>query len=112
LNFFVFKMTKLCKQCPHGHRAGSNSQKKCHICGHRFYKKRYSPKMNYTKKCPSCKMCVGGNNTKICKKCGHIFKKSGAKQIDAKQKEDQQIEDDLDWFLQELANEIKTGIAV
>ena len=47
----------------------------------------------------------------------NIFKKSGAKQIDAKQidakqKEDQQIEDDLDWFLQELANEIKTRIEV
>ena len=61
------------------------------------------------------------DNTNACKKCGHIFKKSGAKQsgakqIDTKQKEQieqiEQIEDDLDWFLQELANEIKTRIEV
>lgn len=83
-------MPKLCKQCPNGHRAGSNSQKKCHTCGYRFYKKRHT-RVNCTKKCPVCLKCVGGNNTKTCKKCGHIFKKSKTK-----------MERDIDWYLDEL----------
>lgn len=99
------KMPKLCKKCPHGHRASSNSQKKCHVCGYRFYKRRYSPITKLTKKCPLCQTRVGGNNTKTCKKCGHIFKKS-------KKKLDQQVEKDIDWFLDELVKEIKTGVTV
>jgi hypothetical protein len=86
-------MPKLCKQCPHGHRAGSNSQRKCHKCDHRFYKRRHSPKMKYTMKCPLCNTCVGGNNTKTCKKCGHMF-----------QKRNKQMEDEIDFFLEELAS--------
>ena len=96
-------MTKLCKQCPNGHRAGSNSQKKCHECGHHFYRKRYTPRIKSTKKCPLCKVRVGGNNTTTCQKCGHIFQKN----IHNLKKE-KHMEEILDWYLDELANDVET----
>jgi len=96
-------MPKLCKQCPHGHRASSNSQKKCHDCSHHFYLKRYTPRNKSTKKCPLCKVCVGGNNTKTCKKCGHIFKKR-IRNL----KKEKHMEEVIDWYLDELANDVET----
>jgi len=103
-------MPKLSKQCPNGHRAGSNSQKTCRTCGHRFYKKRSSPVV-CTKVCPSCKVRVRGNNTKICKRCSHIFTKreqNADEQPADEQPVDEQMEVDFESFLALISTDDET----
>ena len=93
-------MPKLTKQCPNGHRTGSNSQKTCRTCDHRFYKQRSSP-IACTKVCPSCKVRVRGNNTKICKTCQYTFTKRTQPATEI-------TETDIDSFLAILSTDVET----